>query len=57
MLNIHFGVVFSNPSGTKLLNLLHISEFEISVPPYPTRYSPTENGNVLDIVVHKNVRL
>jgi hypothetical protein len=49
--------VVSNSSGSKLLNLLHINEFEISAPQCLTYYSPTGNGNVLDIVVHKNVRL
>jgi hypothetical protein len=49
--------VVSNPSGVKLLNLLHIHEFEISAPQCPTHYSPTGNGDVLDIVVHKNVQL
>jgi hypothetical protein len=34
-----------------------MNEFEISAPQYPTHYSPAENGDVLDIVVHKNVRL
>jgi hypothetical protein len=41
----------------KLLNLLHTNEFEISAPQCPTLYSPTRNGNVLDIIVHKNVGL
>jgi hypothetical protein len=49
--------VASNISGVKLLNLLLINEFEISAPQCPTRYSPAGNGDVLDIVVHKNVRL
>jgi hypothetical protein len=44
-------------SGAKVLNLLHTKEFEISSPQCPTHYSPTRNGDVLDIVVHKNVRL
>jgi hypothetical protein len=35
---------------------LHINEFEISAPQYPTYYSLTGNGDVLGIV-HKNVRL
>jgi hypothetical protein len=47
----------SNTSGSKLLNLLHIKEFEISTPQCPTHYSPAGNCDVLDIVVHKNVRL
>jgi hypothetical protein len=42
----------SNSSGTKLLNLLHINEFEISPPQCPIHYSTTRNGDVLDIVVH-----
>jgi hypothetical protein len=49
--------VVSNPSGSKLLNLLHINEFEISEPQCPTHYSPTGNGDAPDIVAHKNVRL
>jgi hypothetical protein len=49
--------VVSCPSGTKLLNLLHINEFEISARQCPTHYSPAGNGDVLDIVMHKNVRL
>jgi hypothetical protein len=43
--------VVSNPSGPKLLNLLHLNKFEISAPQYSTQYSPTGNGDVLDIVV------
>jgi exonuclease III len=42
----------SNPSGEKLLQL-----FEISAPQCPTRYSSGGNGDVLDIVVHSNIRL
>jgi hypothetical protein len=49
--------VVSNPSGIKLLNLLHINKFEISAPQCPTHYSPAGNGDVLDVVVHKNVQL
>jgi hypothetical protein len=45
--------VVSNPSGVKLL---HINELEISAPQCPT-HSPTGNGHMLDIIVHKNVRL
>jgi hypothetical protein len=47
--------VVSNPSGEKLLNLLHINEFQISALQCPTHYSPEGYGDVLDIVVHKNV--
>jgi hypothetical protein len=39
------------------LNLFHITEFEDSAPQCPTYYYPAGNGDVLDIVVHKNVRL
>jgi hypothetical protein len=47
----------SNPSGEKLLQLFNASDFEISAPHCPTHYSPVGNGDVLDIVVHKNIRL
>jgi hypothetical protein len=49
--------IVSNPSGAKLLNLLHINDFEISAPQCPTQYSPTGNGDMLDIGVHKDIRL
>jgi hypothetical protein len=48
--------IVSNPSGTKLLDLLHIKELEMSAPQCPTHYSPEGNDDVFDIV-HKNVRL
>jgi endonuclease/exonuclease/phosphatase family metal-dependent hydrolase len=47
----------SNPSGEKLLQVFDASDFEISAPQCPTHYSPVGNGDVLDIVVHKNIRL
>jgi endonuclease/exonuclease/phosphatase family metal-dependent hydrolase len=47
----------SNPSGEKLLELLDLNEFEISAPQYPTHYSPVGNSDMLDIVVHQNIRL
>jgi hypothetical protein len=47
----------SNPSGEKLLELFDRRDFEITAPQTPTHYSPTGNGDVLDIVVHQNVRL
>jgi hypothetical protein len=47
----------SNPSGEKLLELLDMNEFEISAPQCPTHYSHAGNGDVLDIVVHKNIRV
>jgi hypothetical protein len=37
--------------------LLHINQFEISASQRSTRYSPARNGDMLKIVVHKNVRL
>jgi hypothetical protein len=43
----------SNPLGVKLLNLLHINEFEISAP----HYSPAGNGDMLDIAVDMDTRL
>jgi hypothetical protein len=46
--------VVSNQPGAKLLNLLHINEFEIC---NTVSHSPTGNGDVFDIVVHKNIRL
>jgi hypothetical protein len=39
------------------LELFHKNEFEISEPQYPTHYSPAGNGDVLEIVVHQNIRL
>jgi hypothetical protein len=37
--------------------LFDASDFEISAPQCPNHYSPVGNGDVLDIVVHKNIRL
>jgi hypothetical protein len=42
--------------GAKLLNLLHIYKFEISVSQWTTQYSPARN-DVINTVVHENVRL
>jgi hypothetical protein len=47
----------SNPSGEELLHLFDVNQFEISAPQQPTHYSPAGNGDVLDIMVHKNVRM
>jgi hypothetical protein len=47
----------STPSGEKLLQLFDASDFEISVPQCSTHYSLAGNGDVLDIVEHKNIRL
>jgi endonuclease/exonuclease/phosphatase (EEP) superfamily protein YafD len=47
----------SNRSGTRLLNLQDNSDFQISAPQYPTHYTPSGSGDVLDIVLHRNVRI
>jgi hypothetical protein len=47
----------SNPSGEKLLQFFDRNYFEISAPKCPIHYSPGGNGDVLDIVMHKNIRL
>jgi hypothetical protein len=47
----------SNPSGDKLLHLFDVNQFEISAPQCPTHYSPSENGDVLDTVVHEIIRV
>jgi hypothetical protein len=47
--------VVSNLSVAKLMNLLHRNEFEFLAPECPTHYSPTGNGDVLNIVVHKDL--
>jgi hypothetical protein len=49
--------IVSKPSGAKVLNLLHINGFEILAQQCCTHYSPAGNGNMLDIVVYKNVQL
>jgi hypothetical protein len=49
--------VASNLSGAKILNLLHINQFEISASQCLAHYSPVGSGDVLDIVVYKNFRL
>jgi hypothetical protein len=47
----------SNRSGTRLLDLQDNSDFRISAPRYPTHYTPSGKGDVLDIVLHRNVRI
>jgi hypothetical protein len=47
----------SNPSTLKLLDLFLNCNFEISAPQHPTHFIPDGRGDVLDIVVHKDVRL
>jgi hypothetical protein len=39
------------------MDLFHLNEFEISAPQCPIHYCPAENGDVLDIVVHQNIRV
>jgi endonuclease/exonuclease/phosphatase family metal-dependent hydrolase len=52
-----WNIVVFKTSGAKLLDLLDINQFDISTPHCPTHYSPAVNGEVLDMVVHKNIRL
>jgi hypothetical protein len=47
----------SKPSGLKFLHLFVNCNFEISAPQHPTKLGPNGRGVVLDIVVHKYVRL
>jgi hypothetical protein len=47
----------SNHSGAELMDLFDINEFEISAPKCPTHYSHSGIGDVLDIVVHLNIRV
>jgi hypothetical protein len=47
----------SNPSGDKLLHLFDTNQFEILAPQCPTHYCPSGNGDMLDIVVHQNIRV
>jgi hypothetical protein len=49
--------VASSLSGAKILNLLHVNQFEISASQCLAHYSPAGSGDVLDVIVHKNVRL
>jgi hypothetical protein len=39
------------------LDLFDVNEFEISVSQYLTLYSLAGNGDILDTVVHQNIRL
>jgi hypothetical protein len=47
----------SKPSGLKFLDLFVNCNFEISAPRNPTHFVPDERGDVLDIVVHRDVWL
>jgi hypothetical protein len=39
------------------MQLFNTNDFNISAPQYPTHYYPVGNGDVLDIVVHKDIRI
>jgi hypothetical protein len=47
----------SNPSGRKLLLLFDVNQFQVSAPQCPNHHSPAGNGDMLDIVVHQNIRV
>jgi hypothetical protein len=47
----------SNPSGEKFLDLFDMNDFEISATQCPTHYSHAGNNDVLEIMVHKNIRV
>jgi hypothetical protein len=52
--------VVSNPSGRELLRLFNASQFKISAPQCHTlcpHCFHAGNGDVLDIVVHQNIRV
>jgi hypothetical protein len=47
----------SNTSGDKIFHFFDVNQFEISESQCPTHYSPSRYGDVLDIVVHQNIRV
>jgi endonuclease/exonuclease/phosphatase (EEP) superfamily protein YafD len=47
----------SNLASEKLMDLFDLNEFEITAPQCPIHYSPAASGDVLDIVVHQNIRV
>jgi hypothetical protein len=47
----------STPSGVELLELFHKNEFEILATQCPTHYSHEGNCDILNIVIHQNIRL
>jgi hypothetical protein len=47
----------SNPLGLKFLDLFVNCNFEISAPQHPTHFVSNGRSDVLDIVVHNDVRL
>jgi hypothetical protein len=52
-----FNSTISKPSAEKLLQIFDANDFEISAPQYPPHYSSVENDDVLDILVHQNIRI
>jgi hypothetical protein len=46
-----------NPSCEKFFDLFDVNQSKISAPKCPPHCSPAGNGDVLDIVVHQNIRL
>jgi hypothetical protein len=55
--NPFWNCAVSNPSGDKLLHLFDVNQLEISASQCRTHYSPSGNGDVLDVVVHQNIRV
>jgi hypothetical protein len=50
--------IVSNPADEKKTKyIVYINGFNNSVPICPTHYSPAGNGDMIDISVHKNIRL
>jgi hypothetical protein len=49
--------IVPHPSRRKLLQLFDVNDFETPAPQHPIDYFPAGNGDVLDIVVHQNLRL
>jgi hypothetical protein len=45
------------PSGEKILQFFDRNYSKISAPQCPTHYYPGRSGDVLDIVVHRDIRL
>jgi hypothetical protein len=50
-------IAFSNPSGDKLLQLFDTDDLEVSARQCPTHYSAVGNGDVLDIMLRKNMKI
>jgi hypothetical protein len=52
-----FGIVKLHPSRLNFIDLFVNCNFKISAPQHLTQFVPIRRGDVLDIVVHKDVRL